>query len=132
MSIRHHRFLAIGLAAALSFTAAACSSSSDADEPAATTAAGKVIAPVIVDVATANGTTVRAGAGNNVVLKANNPVSWKGTVANPSVATFVPGRSDGSATYNPGLTDLHTGSTDVTMTDGSQTVTFKLEVTPAA
>jgi hypothetical protein len=57
--------------------------------------------------------------------------SYSGEVADPSVAEFVQGRSDGGAEFNPGVTALAPGSTLVTMTNeqgGIQPLVFTVEV----
>jgi hypothetical protein len=58
--------------------------------------------------------------------------SYSGEVDDSTVAEFVPGRVDGSATFNPGVTALAPGSTPVVLsnTDGGiQDVTFTVSVT---
>ncbi|MEY4339721.1 MAG: hypothetical protein RLZ14_1571, partial [Actinomycetota bacterium] len=42
--------------------------------------------------------------------------------------TFVPGRDDGSATFNPAITPLKAGTTTVTITDGATTINFTVQV----
>jgi len=135
---RSHRrsMIAVAGAALLWAAATGCSGSSESDttEPTASAVSGgsnKVIAPVMVDAATANGQVVKARVGETVVIDADEPTKWTGTVADPSVATFFAGQEAGGATFNPGLTDLHVGTTAVTITNGSTTVTFTLEVAAA-
>jgi hypothetical protein len=82
----------------------------------------------MVDLATANGTTVAATLGRSVVLSSNDPTKWTATVADESVATFVAGHDDGSATFNPALELKAAGTSKVTLTDGTSTVTFTLVV----
>jgi hypothetical protein len=88
----------------------------------------QVIGPVMVDQATLDGRTVETRLGRIVVFAAPNPTKWTATVADPSIATFTPGRSDGSAVYNPSLAPLASGTTKVTITDGTTTATFTLVV----
>ncbi|GGI72402.1 hypothetical protein GCM10009724_24250 [Microbacterium lacticum] len=47
------------------------------------------------------------------------------------VVSFVDGRTDGSATFNPGVKALEVGDSDVTLTNSStgQSVSFEVEVT---
>jgi hypothetical protein len=139
--VRRHA-AAVTLLGVLAAGAAACGGSSEpatsttAKAAVSTTANGggasgggaKVAAPVMVELATAGGKVVSARAGQTVVLTTDKPTVWSGKVADASVATFVAGRNDGSATFNPALTDLRPGKTTVTLTDGSATVTFTLEV----
>lgn len=119
------------LVAAASLGACSSDDSSTATTPAATDGTGaQVIAPVIVDAATVDGTTVQVQLGNVVVVNADDPATWTGEVADTSIATFTPGSDDGSATFNPGVQPLHEGTTTVTMTDGTTTISFTLEITP--
>ncbi|MFM8528787.1 MAG: hypothetical protein ACKOD2_03760 [Ilumatobacteraceae bacterium] len=112
--------------------------SGDADKPEATTTTAEVtttaggsqvVAPIMVDLASAGGTTVTVPLGNVVILNSETPTAWTATIADPSIASFTAGGSDGSATFNPGLTPLGAGTTEVTVTDGTSTVTFTLTVT---
>lgn len=49
----------------------------------------------------------------------------------PEVVSFVDGRTDGSATFNPGVKAVEVGDSDVTLTNSStgQSVSFEVEVT---
>lgn len=50
------------------------------------------------------------------------------------IVEFVPGRSDGSAEFNPGFTAVKEGSTDVVLKNaqgGIQDLSFTIEVVPA-
>ncbi len=58
--------------------------------------------------------------------------SYSGEVADPSVATFTPGREDGGATFDPGVEGKAEGTTEVVLSNsdgGIQDVTFTVEVT---
>ncbi|MEP6480057.1 MAG: hypothetical protein ABJB03_11735 [Rhodoglobus sp.] len=58
--------------------------------------------------------------------------SYTAEIADPSIAEFVQGRTDGSATFNPGIKPLKAGTTEVTLTNeqgGIQAVTFTVNVT---
>ena len=52
-------------------------------------------------------------------------------IDDPEVVSFVDGRTDGSATFNPGVKALEVGDSDVTLTNSStgQSVSFEVEVT---
>ena len=57
--------------------------------------------------------------------------SYTGKVSDPAVAEFVQGREESSATFNPGVTALAEGSTEVEMTNaqgGIQPLVFTVEV----
>ena len=56
---------------------------------------------------------------------------WTADIDDPDVVSFVAGRTDGTATFNPGLKALEEGDSDVTLTNSStgQSVSFEVEVT---
>ena len=93
-----------------------------------------VIAPVVMEAGDLQGATVTLKV--DQVLDINTGSldvdSYSGKVADPKVAEFVAGRVDGSATFNPGVTGLAVGSTEVVLSNsngGIQDVTFTVEVT---
>ncbi|QBE50249.1 hypothetical protein EVS81_07275 [Leucobacter triazinivorans] len=94
---------------------------------------GDVIAPVTMSADELQGATVELLAGQvlNIDTGSLSVDSYAGEVADPAVAEFVPGRSDGSAEFNPGVTALAPGSTEVTLTNeqgGIQPLEFAVEV----
>ncbi|TQL54561.1 hypothetical protein FB464_2101 [Subtercola boreus] len=93
-----------------------------------------VIAPVIADLASIDGSTVTVPLDNVVVLESGDVkvTVWTGSVSDPKVAEFVAGKDDGSATFNPGIQPLAVGGTSVSVTDSDtgEVLTFDLEVTP--
>lgn len=115
--------LALGMASALALAGCAAGSSTG------------VIAPVIADLTTIDGTTVTVGVGNVIDLTGDDETytAWTAEIADGKVVEFTPGRDDGSAQFNPGLTALAPGTTEVTLdnADSGDTVTFTVEVTPA-
>jgi hypothetical protein len=95
-----------------------------------------VIAPVTMDVGDLQGTTVELVVGQALNITTGDLAvdSYTGEIDDPTVAEFVPGREDGSATYNPGVLALAPGSTEVVLsnTDGGiQDVTFSVSVSVA-
>jgi hypothetical protein len=91
---------------------------------------GTVVAPIFVDPATVDGTTVSVPLDNVVVINVDDPTAWTGKVADESIATFTPGSADGTATFNPGVQPVAEGTTTVTITEkGGATHTFTLTVT---
>jgi hypothetical protein len=124
--------VALVLSACGSKPAPTTSSAAGADTTAAAVSSapgGQVVAPVIVELASVGGTTVSVPLGNVVVLDTDNPVGWVATIADPTVVSFADGRNDASATFNPGLTPLAAGTTEVSLTNGTTTVAFTLVVT---
>ena len=121
------------LAGAAVFGLSACSMESSNSESSETTeeSGSTVIAPIIVDVTTLEGQTVEVGEGNfiDVNVPTDSEALWTATVADPMLLTFTAGGTDGSAVFNPGFEALGVGKTDVTMTDGTTTVKFTVNIT---
>jgi len=92
-----------------------------------------VIAPIMVDLKTANGTSVTVGMNNivNLITGDTTVTDWKGVVADPKIATFIDGKVEGGATFNPGVSPKSEGTTKVTVTNSATgaVVTFDLTVT---
>lgn len=97
---------------------------------------GKTLPPVIVDVDEIDGTTVEVAEGNTIDLTGDDEtyLDWTAEIDDPEVVTFVPGKDDGSAQFNPGLVADQVGDTEVTLDNSSsgESVTFTVEVTAAA
>lgn len=112
----------------LAFGAVSCGSDDDGDDTSSTSA--EQIGPVVVDVSSADGTTVETTVSRVIDLDVGDTdvTAWTATIADPAVLTFVAGTDDGSATFNPGLTPTAAGSTAVTLTDGTTTVEFTVDV----
>ena len=123
----------VALAGAAVFSLSACSTATSTPESIETTeeAGSTVIAPVIVDVADLDGTTVDVQEGNfiDVNVPKDSEALWTAKIADDMVLSFTPGGTDGSAVFNPGFEALGVGTTEVTMTDGMTTVTFTVNVT---
>lgn len=108
---------------ALAFTLSACAAPDG----------GPVIAPVTMDANDLQGETVQLVVGQVLDIDTGDLAvdSYSGEVADTSVAEFVPGRKDGGSTFNPGVTALAAGSTEVVLTNadgGIQPLTFTVEV----
>lgn len=90
--------------------------------------------PVIVELDTLEGTTVEVPEGGSVDLTGDDDTftEWTADIADPDVVEFEPGRDDGSAQFNPGLSAKSVGQTEVTLENGEtgDTVTFTVEVVP--
>ena len=72
---------------------------------------------------------VAVALGRALVINADEPASWTATIEDPSIVSFTAGTADGAAEFNPGFEPLAVGATTVTMTDGTSTVNFTVEVT---
>ena len=119
------RIAALPLVIVAALGLAACSSG-DTDGP--------VIAPVTETAGDLQGSTVGLVVGQVLNIDTGDLAvdSYSGTVEDPSVAEFVQGGDDGSATFNPGVRALAEGTTEVTLQNsdgGIQNVTFTVEVT---
>lgn len=133
---RHVRrgFAVVGLPVALVILAAGCSSddkSSSSTASTAVTSSVSVLPPTIVDLSTVGGTTVAVRLGGTIDMNSDATVTdWTAEIADPAIVSFTPGRTDGSATFNPGLVGMAPGSTEVTMTNSSsgETTTFTVTV----
>lgn len=93
-----------------------------------------VIAPVTMDAGDLQGETVELVVGQVLNINTGDLAvdSYSGEVADPEVAEFVPGHTDDTATFNPGVTALSVGTTEVVLSNsdgGIQDVTFTVEVT---
>lgn len=128
MSIAVRTAASAAAAVALVLSLAGCGGQA-AEEP-----VGKdVIAPITMSVNDLQGATVELVTGQVLNIDTDSLAvdSYSGEVADPAVAEFVAGRSDGGAEFNPGITALAPGSTEVTMTneqDGIQPLSFTVEV----
>jgi hypothetical protein len=91
--------------------------------------------PVIVELDTVDGTTVEVPEGGSVDLTGDDETftMWTAEIEDPEVVEFVPGREDGSAQFNPGLTAISVGETEVTLDNDvtGDSVTFTVEVVPS-
>lgn len=107
----------------------------DDDDTTSTSASSSVLPPVIVDVNSLDGTTVEVPEGGTIDITGDDETftDWEATIADPAVASFTPGREEGSAQFNPGLQATGVGTTEVTLTNSSSgaTLTFTVDVTAA-
>ncbi|UOE43540.1 hypothetical protein [Agromyces larvae] len=122
---------AIGVAGALAFSGCAAGAGDETAEP----TDGDVLPPIMVQLDEVDGTTVEVPLDNVIVLQGDDETytAWEADIADESVAEFTPGRDDGSASFDPGITPLKVGSTEVTL-DNSETgdsVTFTVDVVEA-
>lgn len=108
--------------AGLTLGLAGCTQSSD------------VIAPVTMEAGDLQGATVDLVVGQVLNINTGDLAveSYSGEVADPAVAEFTAGYTDDSATFNPGVTALSVGTTEVVLSNsdgGIQDVTFTVDVT---
>ena len=90
--------------------------------------------PVVTSVDDLQGTTVELAVGQSLDMNTGDLAvdSYSGEVEDPSVAEFVEGRDDGSATFNPGVTAVSEGTTKITLSNedgGIEDVIFTVTVT---
>ncbi|WP_157802757.1 hypothetical protein [Compostimonas suwonensis] len=121
------------MAVTLTLGATACSSGSG-DSGSSDSSSTGIVAPVIVDLADADGTTVIVPLDNVVDLVTGDDedvTAWTADIDDSAIVEFTPGKDDGSAQFNPGLTPLEVGETEVVLTNSTSdtTVTFTVQVT---
>ncbi len=93
-----------------------------------------VIPPVVEDVGDLQGATVDLVVGQVLSINTGDLAvdSYSGEIEDPTVAEFTKGHDDGSAQFNPGVTALAEGTTQVVLSNeqgGIQDVTFTVNVT---
>jgi len=93
------------------------------------------VAPVTVSANDLQGETVEVPLNSLLNINTGDLAvdSYTAEIADASVAEFVQGREDGSATFNPGLKPLKVGETKVTLTNaqgGIQPLEFTIKVVP--
>lgn len=108
---------------------AATTAAASTAAPTTTAGGSQALPPVMVPTDGLDGSTVQVPLSNTLVIQAAEPTAWTGTVADAGIAEFVPGSDDGSAVFNAGVRPKAVGSTQVTITDGTTTITFTVEVT---
>jgi len=126
MIISRFAVAAGGLALIVAASLTGCSSASPSN----------VVAPITKSTDELQGSTVELPLNTvlNITTGSLAVDSYSATIADPSIASFVQGHTDGSATFNPGITPLKIGETTVTLKNsqgGIQDVKFTLDVVAA-
>jgi len=121
------------ISAAAIFGLAACSSGSDAnkDSDVDNSSTTQLVGPIVVDVATLEGTDVTVNQGQMIDITTGNldPATFTAKIADTKIATFTAGGKNGSATFNPGITGVASGMTTVTLTDSATGKVYNFMVT---
>ncbi len=119
------------LAAAAAFSLSACSNAAN-EESNSSEESSQVVAPTIIDVATADGQTIDISNGGFVDITTGDtdPADWSAVISDPAVASFTAGGMSGDAVMNPGLQGTAAGTTTVELTNKTtgQVVTFTVNV----
>jgi hypothetical protein len=119
------------LAAAAAFSLSACSNAAN-EESNSSEESSQVVAPTIIDVATADGQTIDISNGGFVDITTGDtdPADWSAVLSDPAVASFTAGGMSGDAVMNPGLEGKSAGTTTVELTNKTtgQVVTFTVNV----
>jgi hypothetical protein len=123
---------AIVVAAAIGLSA--CSAPAASAPAASTPIGGDIVAPVTMSANDLQGASVDLVVGQVLNITTGDLAvdSYTGEVADTAVATFVAGREEGGATFNPGVTAVAAGTTEVTLTNadgGIQPLEFTVVVT---
>ena len=124
----------VALAAATAISLSACSTAADEDSSGAdeSSETSQVVAPTIIDVATADGQTIDISNGGFVDITTGDtdPADWSAVISDPAVAAFTAGGKSGDAVMNPGLQGTAAGTTKVELTNKTtgQVVSFTVNV----
>ena len=124
----------VALAAATAISLSACSTAADEDSSGAdeSSETSQVVAPTIIDVATADGQTIDISNGGFVDITTGDtdPADWSAVISDPAVAAFTAGGKSGDAVMNPGLQGTAAGTTKVELTNKTtgQVVTCTVNV----
>ena len=124
----------VALAAATAISLSACSTAADEDSSGAdeSSETSQVVAPTIIDAATADGQTIDISNGGFVDITTGDtdPADWSAVISDPAVAAFTAGGKSGDAVMNPGLQGTAAGTTKVELTNKTtgQVVTFTVNV----
>lgn len=124
----------VALAAATAISLSACSTAADEDSSGAdeSSETSQVVAPTIIDVATADGQTIDISNGGFVDITTGDtdPADWSAVISDPAVAAFTAGGKSGDAVMNPGLQGTAAGTTKVELTNKTtgQVVIFTVNV----
>lgn len=94
---------------------------------------GDIVAPVTMDANDLQGAEVDLVVGQMLNIDTGSLAvdSYSGEVSDPKLAEFVPGRDEGSAKFNPGVSALEPGTVRVMMTneqDGIQPLEFTVVI----
>jgi len=124
------------ISAAAVFGLAACSTGASSDQGSDTDNAGTIqlVGPVVVDVEALDGTTQMVNEGQMIDITTGelDPASFTATIEDTMVATFTAGGVDGSATFNPGITGMASGTTKVALTNTDTGTVYNFTVTVTA
>lgn len=127
-SVFHTAFTSsVVLATALLLTG--CTSNTST-EPEATGVMNEVIAPVTVNIADMQNGEVEVDAGNIVSVNVgmSQVSSWKAKISDEAIVEFTPGAELDTYNTNPSFKGLKPGSTEVTMFNDVNDVTFTITV----
>jgi hypothetical protein len=123
---------AIAAAAAISLSACSTAADEDSSMNDESSETSQVVAPTIIDVATADGQTVDISNGGFVDITTGDtdPADWSAVISDPAVVAFTAGGKSGDAVMNPGLQGTAAGTTKVELTNKTtgQVVTFTVNV----
>ena len=123
---------AIAAAAAISLSACSTAADEDSSMNDESSETSQVVAPTIIDVATADGQTVDISNGGFIDINAGDtdPADWSAVISDPAVVAFTAGGKSGDAVMNPGLQGTAAGTTKVELTNKTtgQVVTFTVNV----
>jgi len=105
-----------------------CSSADPNIEPTITAEPGVAAGPV--DVSNIEGRTLELNVGDfsEINVGDSDPTLWTAKVSKEGIAEFIPGEDDGTTVWQPGISATAPGTTDMEVTDGEETIKFKVVV----
>ncbi len=117
---------------ALVATLPACATPYEAEPPSTThpNASSQALPPLIITPLELDGNIIEIPLEQLLVLSVpDQPDKWTATISNPTIADFVAGKVNNTASFNPSFEPKHTGETPVTvMAPDEQEYNFTLRV----
>ncbi len=128
------RFSAITAISAIAILGLSACASSDANKDADvdnSSSTSQLVGPIVVGVSTLEGTDVTVNKAQmiDITTGSEDPASFTAVIADPTIASFTAGGTSGTATVNPGITGLASGTTKVALTNGATGTVYNFTVT---
>lgn len=124
-----HTALTVGVAITAALSLSGCTNTTTT-KPETTGVMNEVVAPVTVNIADMQNGEVEVDAGNVVSVNVgmSEVSSWKAKISDETIVEFTPGAELDTYNTNPSFKGLKKGSTEVTMFNDVNDVTFTITV----
>lgn len=124
-----HTALTVGVAITAALSLTGCTTTTT-NQPETTGVMNEVVAPVTVNIADMQNGEVEVDAGNVVSVNVgmSEVSSWKAKISDETIVEFTPGAELDTYNTNPSFKGLKKGSTEVTMFNDVNDVTFTITV----